>query len=230
MKNWSQSGMRGETTHRHFILHSVFINLQQQQPSVNFFKPSLLRDEREIIDSIEKNGTERKKGEERLFNRYAYFIKEAIHKYSLTREEAFDIYSDTVISAIEKISTGSFQGRSSLKTWIYQIFHNKYVDLVRKRSTNKGSIHRTLSISDLLFGIADDSKTIIQQLVQKTDWTVLRQKLNQVGDNCRQMLLLWADGYSDKEIAVSMDYKTADVVKTSRLRCLERLKQLYHSS
>jgi RNA polymerase sigma-70 factor (ECF subfamily) len=194
---------------------------------VNFFKTFLPTDEREIIDSIQQNRIERKKGEERLFNRYAYFIQEAIHKYSLSQEDAFDIYSDAIISAIEKIADGSFQGRSSLKTWLYQIFHNKYVDLLRKKTTNKNSINRTLSISDLLFQISDASKTIIQELADKTDWEVLRQKMNQIGESCRKMLLLWAEGYSDKEIARSMEYKTSDVVKTSRLRCLEKLKQLY---
>jgi RNA polymerase sigma-70 factor (ECF subfamily) len=44
------------------------------------------------------------------------------------------------------------------------------------------------------------------------------------------MLLLWADGYSDKDIAGLMEYKTPDVVKTTRLRCLEKLKQLYHKT
>jgi len=197
---------------------------------VNILKPFLLPDERELIDSIEQNGSERKKGEERLFTRYAYFIKEAIHKYSLSEEEAFDVYSDAILSAIEKISNGSFQRRSSLKTWVYQIFHNKYVDFIRKKSTNRSSVHRTLSISDPMFEVADTSKTIIQELMDKTDWKLLREKLNQIGDNCRQMLLLWADGYSDKEIALAMEYKTSDVVKTSRLRCLEKLKQLYRSS
>jgi len=197
---------------------------------VNFLKPTLSPDEREIIDSIGQNGAERKKGEERLFNRYAYFVKEAIHKYSLSDEDAFDLYSDTVISAIEKIASGSFQGRSSLKTWLYSIFHNKYVDFLRKRSTNKSSIHHTLSMSDLLMEISDHTKTIIQKLVDKTDHEVLKQKLAQLGDSCRQMLMLWADGYSDKEIAGLMEYKTSDVVKTSRLRCLEKLKQLYHTT
>jgi RNA polymerase sigma factor (sigma-70 family) len=194
---------------------------------VNLFKSFLPADERDIIDSIRQAGSERKKGEERLFNRFAYLIKEGIYKYSLLQEEAFDLYSDTIISAIEKIADGSFQQRSSLKTWVFQIFHNKYVDLLRKKTTNKQSIHKTLSISDMLFQISDASKTIIQELADKTDWEVLRQKLSQVGDNCRQMLLLWAEGYTDKDIAISMEYKTSDVVKTSRLRCLEKLRQLY---
>jgi len=195
---------------------------------VNLFnKPTLSTDEREIIDSIAQNGVERKKGEERLFNRYAYFIKEAVYKYSVSEEDGFDLYSDTILSAIEKIANGSFQGRSSLKTWLYSIFHNKYVDLLRKKTTNKSSIHQTLSISDMLLQVSDQSKTIVQRLVDKTDWEILRDRLVQVGENCRQMLMLWADGYSDKDIAGLMEYKTSDVVKTSRLRCLEKLKQLY---
>lgn len=195
-----------------------------------FNKPTLSTDERDIIDSITQNGAGRKKGEERLFNRYAYFIKEAIYKHSLSEEDAFDLYSDTIISAIEKIASGSFEGRSSLKTWLYSIFHNKYVDLLRKKTTNKNSIHHTLSISDLLLQVSDHSKTIVQKLVDKTDWEILRERLVQVGESCRQMLLLWADGYSDKDIAGLMEYKTSDVVKTSRLRCLEKLKQLYRKT
>ena len=195
-----------------------------------FNKPTLSADEREIIDSITQNGAGRKKGEERLFNRYAYFIKEAVYKHSLPQEDAFDLYSDTIISAIEKIASGSFQGRSSLKTWLYSIFHNKYVDLLRKKTTNKNSVHNTLSISDLLLQVSDQSKTIVQKLVDKTDWEILRERLVQVGESCRQMLLLWADGYSDKDIAGLMEYKTSDVVKTSRLRCLEKLKLLYRKT
>ena len=220
----------GKQSVNNFILPVVFAILEDEQPSVNFFKPFLPTDEREIIDSITQNGNERKKGEERLFNRYAYFIKEAIYKYSLPYEDAFDLYSDTIIVAVEKIANGSFQGRSSLKTWVYSIFHNKYVDLIRKKSTNKNSIHQTLSISDLLLQISDRSKTVIQELIEKTDWEILRQRLVQIGDSCRRMLMLWAEGYSDKEIAGLMEYKTSDVVKTSRLRCLEKLKQLYRTS
>jgi len=148
----------------------------------------------------------------------------------VSEEDGFDLYSDTILSAIEKIANGSFQGRSSLKTWLYSIFHNKYVDLLRKKTTNKSSIHQTLSISDMLLQVSDQSKTIVQRLVDKTDWEILRDRLVQVGENCRQMLMLWADGYSDKDIAGLMEYKTSDVVKTSRLRCLEKLKLLYRKT
>jgi RNA polymerase sigma factor (sigma-70 family) len=197
---------------------------------VNFNRPFLQTDERDIIDSILQKGPDRKKGEERLFNRYAYFIQQAVHKYAVSQEEAFDIYCDTILAAIEKIADGSFQGRSSLKTWLYQIFSNKYVDLLRKKTTNKNIVHRTVAITDMFVQFSDPSKTVIQTLTEKTDWELLVQKLKQLGDSCHQLLTLWADGYTDKEIAISLQYKTPDVVKTSRLRCLGKLKQLYQKT
>ncbi|MEJ0083139.1 MAG: hypothetical protein WDM78_19825 [Puia sp.] len=40
-------------------------------------------------------------------------------------------------------------------------------------------------------------------------------------EKCRQILMFWAQNYSDREIASFLQYKTAECGKTSRLRCLE---------
>ena len=181
----------------------------------------------EIIDNLQRDGLERRKAEDVLFTRYAYFIEQAMHKYSFAEPDAFDIYSDTILSAIIKIIDRSFEGRSTLKTWLFQIFHNKCVDLIRKKTTNKSSVNRTISIPEVLTQVADSSKTVIQQMMDLTDKETIRQKLSELGDSCRKILWQWAEGYSDKEIAAALNYKTADVVKTSRLRCLEKLRQLY---
>ena len=64
-------------------------------------------------------------------------------------------------------------------------------------------------------------------MIDQTDFDRLKQKLKELGEDCRQMLQLWSEGFSDKEIAVQLNYKTAEVTKTSRYRCLEKLKRLY---
>jgi RNA polymerase sigma-70 factor (ECF subfamily) len=148
-------------------------------------------------------------------------------KYVLSEDDAFTAYSDTVLSAIEKITNGTFEGRSSLKTYLYQIFHNRCVDLLRKKTTNKSSVHRTETVTDLLTHISDSARSVVQRLIDKADWALLKEKLQELGENCRQILLLWADNCSDKEIAATLEYKTADVVKTTRLRCLEKLRRVY---
>ncbi|HYK56482.1 MAG TPA: hypothetical protein VEV15_08370, partial [Flavisolibacter sp.] len=112
-------------------------------------------------------------------------------------------------------------------TWLYQIFQNKCVDLLRKKTTNKSSVHRTAEIAGSQFQIRDPVKSIIQKLIDKTDFDILKRRLAQLGDDCAKMLQQWAEGLSDKEIASAMGYKTAEVVKTSRLRCLQKLRLLY---
>jgi RNA polymerase sigma factor (sigma-70 family) len=185
--------------------------------------------DRQIIGLLRQKGLDKRKGEESLFSEYAYFIREGMRKHRLSEEEAFDAYSDSVLVAIENISNETFKGESSLKSYLYKIFHNKCVDLFRKNSTHKNSVNRAESINEELFRLTDKSRSILQTLIEKTEWRVLKERLAQIGDDCRKMLLLWADSYSDKEIAVVLEYKTANVVKTSRLRCLAKLRQLYHA-
>ena len=190
--------------------------------------PTVVSGDEEIIRQLKESKMVRRKAEEELFSRHIYFIKEGINKYSLDQEDAFNAYSDTIIQVIENVSADRFEKRSSLKTYLYRIFNNKCVDLIRKKTTNKGSVHQTAPISDMLTMISDPAKTIIQQLVEKNDVALLKQKLTEIGDTCKQLLSMFAEGYNDKEIAVAMEYKSSDVVKTSRLRCLDKLRQLYN--
>jgi RNA polymerase sigma factor (sigma-70 family) len=186
--------------------------------------------DRQIIGLLMQGGLEKRRGEDALFSSYAYFIREGIIKHGLPEEDVFSAYSDSVLAAIDQICNGIFQGQSSLKTYLYPIFHNKCVDLLRKNATNRNSMNRTLSITDKMLHLSDKARSVVQLLMEKADWSLLKERLNQLSDDCRKMLLLWADDRSDREIAAVMEYKTADVVKTSRLRCLERLRRLYHTT
>jgi RNA polymerase sigma-70 factor (ECF subfamily) len=188
----------------------------------------IVSSDEELIQHLQENNLLKRKAEDTLFNRYIYFVKEGIKKYALQEDESFDAYSDTILHAIDNIRKGYFENRSALKTYLYRIFINKCVDLLRKKTTNKNIVHQTSSIPDMLMLIADPAKTVVQQLIERTDMDALKNRLRELGESCRKLLLLFADGYSDKEVSVVMEYKSADVVKTSRLRCIDKLRLLYN--
>jgi RNA polymerase sigma-70 factor (ECF subfamily) len=183
--------------------------------------------DQELIDQLRQSGTDKRRSEEQLFNRFDYFIREGMTKHALSEDESFNAYSDTILAALDNINKEHFEARASIKTYLYQIFHNKCVDLLRKRTTNKNTVHRAEMISDRLMQLSDSARSAVQTLIDKADWNRLREKLKELEEKCRQILMFWGDNYSDKEIASFLQYKTADVVKTSRLRCLERLRKLY---
>lgn len=189
---------------------------------------SSIKNDDEIVRIIKENEPAKRQAENQLFARYAYFVSEGVRKYSLTEEDAFTAYSETILNTLDNIGKAAFESRSSLKTYLYKIYQNKCVDLIRKKTTNKSSIHQTASVTEMLEMFSDKAKNVIQQLIEKNDADLLRTRLNELGENCRKLLLFFADGYKDKEIAVFMEYKAAEVVKTTRLRCLGKLRRLYN--
>jgi len=177
-----------------------------------------------ILHGIKAGGAFRRNYEQKLYDIFFYLIREAEKKYGIQPEEAASVYSDTILAVIKNIVAEKFEGNSSLKTYCYQIFTNKCVDLLRKRTTNRGKMEDTIPYDSLAYELPDETRSIIQKLIAKDERQQILEKLNEIGDKCKELLLMFEDGYNDKEIAEFMKYHSADVVKTTRLRCLEKLK------
>lgn len=181
----------------------------------------------DLIDGILAGDPDRRLCENQLYDRYAYFVREGTRKHRLSEDDCASAYSDTILSVIDHVQTGRFEGRSNLKTYLYQIFTNKCVDFIRKKTTNRSSVHDALSLDDALLQLPDSARSVVQQLITAGDMERLYAQLKTLGEKCRSMILAWGEGYSDEEIARQLGYNTAAVAKTSRLRCLERLRDSY---
>jgi len=184
----------------------------------------------EIIRNLTAAGSNKRRGEDDLFSRFVYFIKVGMERYNVSEDDSFDAYSDTIISAVDSIRSGRFESRSSLKTYLFRVFNNKCVDIVRKNTTNKSSVNHTTNIDNMLVQLSDDTKSVVQQLAEQSDFDEIKRKLIELGESCKSLLTMFAEGFTDREIALAMNYKSADVVKTSRLRCLEKLRKMYMQS
>lgn len=181
----------------------------------------------DLIAGMQAGGTQRRLYENKLYEKYQYLITDGTRKHRLDEDECASVYSDTMLTVFDSVSKGQFEGRSSLKTYIIQIFKNKCVDAIRKKTTNRSSVHDTLSLDDSLMQLPDESRSIVQALIAQSDLERLQQNLRELGEKCRAMLLLMGEGYSDEEIAQAMEYNSAAVAKTSRLRCLEKLRERF---
>jgi RNA polymerase sigma factor (sigma-70 family) len=180
----------------------------------------------EIIEGLKNAGPQRRIFEKELYLAFFYFIKQGMIKYGMDEEYAASCYSDTIISVIRSITENKFEGRSAIKSYCYQIFSNKCVDHLRKETSIKRQVHQTTSIDSLVFELPDQARNAVQQIIAREQWSDIRNKLAELGEKCQKILHHFEDGYSDKRIAEFLDYNSADVVKTSRLRCLEKLRKM----
>jgi RNA polymerase sigma factor (sigma-70 family) len=180
--------------------------------------------DQEIIKGIQSGGSQRRFFENSLYTKYNYLIRDAARKHKIEDEDASMAYSDAILTSIQNIISGRFEGRSELKTYIYQIFYNKCVDVIRKNSTKE--MYR-FSLDDILEPIPDPQRSVVQELIRNQDHEKLRNLLKTLGERCQHLLNRWSEGYSDQESAVEFGYNSANVVQTTRLRCLEKLRELY---
>ena len=179
----------------------------------------------QILQGLKADYKERLEQEKILYGQYNYFIKEGCKKYNLSNDDSFSAYSDTVLSAIHNIIANRFDGRSSLKTYLFQIFSNKCIDLVRKTTTNKQQVHQTMPVPEMLDQLPDSARNIIEKLIDTQKRAAVKKYLETIGEKCKEILLLFEDGLTDKEIADELKYNNAAVAKTTRLRCLEKLRE-----
>ena len=180
--------------------------------------------DKEIIDGLTNNSNQRLHFEKVLYLQYRYFIDEGIKKYRLDHEDSFSAYSDAVLSVIKNVVNHTFSNNSSLKTYLFQIFSNKCIDLIRKKTTNTQKVNQSATEPELLSHLPDKSRSIIEKLIDHQKMQEIRRYLQEIGEKCKEILLLFEDGYTDKEIAERLSYNTASVAKTTRMRCLERMK------
>ncbi len=179
----------------------------------------------EIVEGLKQTGSVKRKAEDKLFSTYAYFMPTGQKKYDLDEDHIFTAYSETVFKTISKITNNEFEGRSSLKTYMHSIFHNNCVDLLRKKSSNKYAVNKAEEVTGTVEKLSDPAKSIIQTLIEKTDLEILKEKLKNIGSKCKDLLELFLEGHSDKIIAQQLHYSNSDVVRTSRGRCIEKLRQ-----
>jgi len=179
----------------------------------------------QMIRGLTSGEQQRRQFEKELYVQYNYLIHEGSRKYHLSNDDSFSAYSDAIVSVIHNIIHSNFDHRSSIKTYLFQIFSNKCIDLVRKKTTNKERVHHATAEPELLSYLPDRAKTVIDKLIDQQKINTVKQHLNTMGEKCREILLLFEDGYTDKEIAEQLQYNSAAVAKTTRLRCLEKIKE-----
>jgi len=179
----------------------------------------------EIIEGLVSGGPQRPVFENELYSKYNYFINEGCRKYNISSDDSFSAYSDAVLSVIHNVLDKSFASRSSLKTYLYKIFNNKCIDFIRKKTTIKERVNVSAVETDMLGQLPDNAKIIIEKLIDKQKMIAVKQFLGEIGEKCRQILLLFQDGYSDKEIAEQLAYNSPSVAKVTRLRCLEKIRE-----
>ncbi len=173
----------------------------------------------EIIQEIIQGGSHMEKCLEAFYKENIRFIGVMEKKYSLNREAVIDAYTDALIDFKEQVKNRKFQHKSKCSTYLYSIFNNKCIDILRKKTTHT-------IINDFPENIKDHSPDIVQMLTMTVEKKYLDNLMAMLGSRCREILMDWNDGYSMDEIAERNALLNANVARSKRYTCLQQLLAL----
>jgi len=149
-----------------------------------------------------------------LYQQAGEAIIQFVQSNSGNKEDAEDVLQEGLHRMIVNIRNGEFNQKSTVKTYLFSICRNIWIGRLR-RANKWREIQKLLSTSSVY------SPSIELENQQRSE--LIAKALKGVNQGCRNVLTLWAFGYSMREIARKSGYKNAEMAKKKKHLCMKKL-------
>ena len=144
-------------------------------------------------------------------------IKMVIHRYGGQSNDFDEVFNTTLMQFVKTLMQNKEMViTSNLHSYMCGIA--KYVWMNKSKKENK---KRVENIDDQ-YDIKSDT-TPVSLLLDQSKVEQLNGLLQKLGRNCKEVLMYWANGYSMKEIATMMNYKSDNMAKKKKYKCFKEL-------
>lgn len=133
-------------------------------------------------------------------------------------EDAEDIFQEALIIFCRKAKEPGFELTAQLSTYLFSICRFLWKDELKRR--------KPLTSFDFETGFKQAEEKEIEELLERETRAKLAEKvLNELGERCRELLLLfYKGGFKLKDIASKMGYNSESTAKNQKYKCLEGAK------
>ena len=171
----------------------------------------------ELINDIK---TDKPEALEYVYKKYrSHFLQWIQQSYGCTSNDALDIFQDSVIIVYGHIKSGKLSVlKSDFKTYLFAVGKYTFLDRLktRKIKTNHIDEYPNLEMTSLpKVGELNDRQRLVAQLLGK-----LREPCKTI------IFLFYYKNYGLSAIAETMEYKTKDVVKAQKVRCMKNFRKI----
>ncbi len=130
-----------------------------------------------------------------------------------------DIFHDTIIQLIKSIRLGKYKQENKILIYFLGIYRHKCREALRQTTGIRATIE--IPPEDLT-----DLQSPIDFILNDGLKDLLRQTMQRLDDKCRNLLTLWSQKYSMKEITQQMKLTNERMAITYNARCKKKLIKL----
>lgn len=172
--------------------------------------------EEEIITALKSDSNQYSVPLNSFYQEGKEFFTIYVQKNKGSKSDAEDIFQDGIKHFVLNIRSGIFQHKSSIKTYLFRICRNLWLSKLRRNN-------KWQSIQQILTLEAKGNVYMLSPFQNEERKVLLNKALAFIPDACRQVLSLWSQGYSMKEIVQRTIYKNEMSVMKKKSICLKSL-------
>ncbi len=154
-----------------------------------------------------------------LYEQYFFMIVSYIQQNHGSREDAEDIFQETVLAFIQIVKAGKFRGDSSVRTFVHAIARNLWLNELKRRGRQE---KRNQSFSSEMPRIEPD---VARMMSKQEARTQVFSIIDSLGEACKKILLaFYYEELSMQDILGKLDYKNEQVVRNKKAKCMKSLE------
>lgn len=152
---------------------------------------------------------------------YSYCIKHLIKQTGCTLEDSKDLVMDAIIVLREKILYDEYQN-VNLQAFLVRVASNMWKN---RQKRNRKILLLDPQIIEAHFSRSDNEFILDEGRQKKVNAILLA--LNKLGGSCEKLLRRnLIDRVPLQNLAVELDYKNKDVIKTTKSRCMKKFRAI----
>lgn len=142
-----------------------------------------------------------------------------------SREDAEDIFQETVLNFIELVQLDKYRGESSIKTFLFAVNRHIWLNELKRRGRQEKREQRFDKELD------KTEPDIAGLIMGRETRAQLMDLLGQLGESCKKVLVMfYYENLSIKEMLEKLEYENEQVIRNKKYKCLKQLEQLINSN
>lgn len=161
-----------------------------------------------------------KNGQREKAFRYLYRLYPKIERLILSKggqkQDARDVFQESLIILNRNLETTEFKLTSSFYTYLYAV--SRFIWKDQQKRNNKNSKNK----------INENHEELFQKAQEEKKFQFAERAFSELGERCQQLLqLFYHNGMRFKEIAEVMQFSSEKIAKNQKYKCLSKAKGIY---
>jgi RNA polymerase sigma factor (sigma-70 family) len=156
-----------------------------------------------------------------LYRNYFEGMSIYVQKNQGSRQDAEDIFQESIVAFIQLVQQNRFRGDASIKTFLFAINKNTWLNELKRRGR--------AGVREAKFETAKETvdEGISQYIAGREAREHILVIMDKLGEGCKKILLaFYYENLSMKEILTTMNYENDQVLRNKKHKCLKQLEQL----